>query len=321
MQRVTLGPPTAADIPAIHAELQDRSVSRWLSAVPWPYTRDDAEAFVHRIATPQDLAIRVNGVLAGMIRTGPELGYWVAPAWQGRGVGLRAGVLALSRWFDGGADAAVAQVMAGNDRSARLLGRLGFAEAGPTEVVRPTGERMPGLSFTLARDRFAALHPPRITTARTLMGVPTPAELPALRAIATQPEVARMLFVFHHAMTEAEFAATHPTLVAGRRFRLAVRMAGRVIGSIGVGAGPRPPVYYCLDPAVAGQGIASEILPAFIAEIEDRYAPEALVAEAFDDNPASMRVLVKAGFRPSGPMQCVSAGRGTTAPAQGFVRG
>ena len=159
-------------------------------------------------------------------------------------------------------------------------------------------------------------------TARCEVGPAAPCELAALRAIACTPAVARMLLLFHPGMGEAEFAAIHPPGRTEPPMRWAIRRGGAVIGSIGCGAGPVAPVFYFLDPAAAGQGIASEVLPAFCDHVLGAFRQlEALSAEVFSDNPASARVLERAGFTCGGPVMLRSAGRAAPAPGTAWNRG
>ncbi|MDO5604480.1 MAG: GNAT family N-acetyltransferase [Paracoccus sp. (in: a-proteobacteria)] len=104
--------------------------------------------------------------------------------------------------------------------------------------------------------------------------------------------------------------------------RMAVRLAGRCIGRVGVGGGAEPSIFYFLAPDVAGQGIASEIVAPFCAATEARFALNTLMAEVFCDNPASHRVLTKAGFvviRMVTDLE--SAGRSVAAPGWIMRRG
>lgn len=264
-----------------------------------------------RAGLPRMMGIHVNGRLAGMIRTTPDAALWLMPQWQGQGIGLRAGIMALTRHFEGGAPEARVMAADGNTSFVRLLLRLGFEDDSWSD--------RPGRAMRLTRARFAALHPLTVTTPRTVMAPPAADDLGPLQAIATLPQVARMLFIFAPGMTAEAFAATHPAWTGTRPVRLAIRSAGRVVGSIGLGAGVRPPIFYFLDPAVAGQGLASEVVAGFVTEVTDRFGLTALQAEVFDDNPASARVLQKAGFHRAGAITRASAGRGgAEAPAHGF---
>ncbi|RYH03102.1 N-acetyltransferase [Salipiger sp. IMCC34102] len=46
--RLTLRPVVPADAPAIVAALSDWEVTRWLTLVPFPYTRADADGWIGR---------------------------------------------------------------------------------------------------------------------------------------------------------------------------------------------------------------------------------------------------------------------------------
>lgn len=103
-------------------------------------------------------------------------------------------------------------------------------------------------------------------------------------------------------------------------FRAAIDRDGRVICSIGIGAGATPPIYYFLAPEAAGQGLATEVVGAFAAEMLARHAPAALTAEVFADNPASCRVLEKCGFARIEARSLSSAARPAPAPGWLFRR-
>ena len=317
--RVRLGPLTPAHVPAITAAMQDPATVRWLSRIPQPYAEADARAFVAE--TREDLAILVDGVFAGVIRPSDELGYWLAPAFRGRGIGLRAAELGLSRHFDRGGGPVRAIWRNGNVPSARMLARLGFTGEAPVDLpIVSEGRSVPGFAATLTREAFVAARPLRVETGRMVIDSTTADDMAALHAIVTQPKVARMLFVFYPGMPRADFDALHQPYAAARPFRLAIRdHAGRAVGSIGVGEGEAPPIYYYLAPAVAGQGIASEVVPAFCAEVVDRFGLARLTAGVFDDNPASVRVLERAGFLRQRAEVLPSRGRTAPAPGHGFL--
>jgi RimJ/RimL family protein N-acetyltransferase len=80
--------------------------------------------------------------------------------------------------------------------------------------------------------------------------------------------------------TEADFAALEPWLALG------------TVGTVRQGE-----VGYMIHPAVAGRGIATEALRAFLSAYFARFPEETeLRAIASRRNPASLRVLEKAGF-------------------------
>ena len=106
-----------------------------------------------------------------------------------------------------------------------------------------------------------------LRTARTLIRSARADDLPALYAIATRPEVARMLFLFRPGMDADDFAARFPLDTATPPFRAMIEQDDAVVGSIGVGiAGPgepAAPIWYFLDPVVAGGGLGSEVVAGF----------------------------------------------------------
>lgn len=154
-----------------------------------------------------------------------------------------------------------------------------------------------------------------VRTHRTLIRSARADDLPALHRIVTLPEVARMLFLFRPGMSLAEMATHFPTDTATPPFRAVIEHDGRGVGSIGVGKGEPPPIMYFLDPAVAGQGLASEVVAAFADWLVARFGHAAITAEVFTDNPASRRVLEKGGFVVVGTTELKSAARAAPAAA------
>lgn len=298
---VWLDRPRPGDAPAMVAALRDPVVAGWLSVVPQPYGLAEAADFI-ATAGPEDHVIRIGNDLVGGLRAGRDLGIWVAPDWQGRGVARRAAILGLGRVFAGGTDLVTAVHHVGNERSARFLAGLGFAD--PVADSMPMrawgGAPRPVLRLQLTRDSFAARHPFAFATARLVVRPAAPADLPELARIVTRPDVARMLLLFRPGQPLAEIAAHFPPAPVAPPLRLAVWLGDALVGSIGIGqasAALPAPVFYFLDPAVGGQGLASEMLAGLLAEADARLGPAPYSADVFADNPASRRVLEKAGFR------------------------
>lgn len=327
MTRITLTRPTRADIPAITAAMQLPEAVQWLSGVPQPYGLADAEAFVTCIATADEHAIRVDGHFAGMVRGGPDLGYWLTPDFHGRGIATRAAVLALSRRFAAGQGVIGAQVMDGNGPSQAVLARLGFRPVGAIQMHSPTMGPVPGMRHHLTVTDLAECQPLRLTTERCEIAPVAPADLPDLKVIATRPEVARMMLGYYPGMSAEAFAKLNPAWTGLPPLHCVIRQGGRIIGMVGVGPINRGddtdnmlPVFYYLAPEMAGRGIASEVVPAFCDLILQRFGPAGLKAGAFDDNPASARVLCKAGFVRGAEIFLQSRGREAPAAARNFVR-
>lgn len=143
-ERTELSAPEERDADAIFRACQDAEIQRY-TTVPSPYLRSHAEEFV-ALATnnwAEDVeatwAIRVDGDLAGMIglhRLGagqPELGYWMARPFRGRGL-LTEAARAVVDWGFALDAPRVERIewraVTGNTGSARVARTLGFRYEG-----------------------------------------------------------------------------------------------------------------------------------------------------------------------------------------------
>lgn len=307
--------PWPEDVPAIAEALSDWQVARWLTAVPWPYRPEDAAAFIADAGLDEH-AVRQDGRLVGMVRASGSFGIWMAPFAQGQGLAERAAVLALSRRFRGGATSIEANHLQDNAACAALLARLGFQPTGQVMLwSQPQQRQMPGVALRLTRADFARRHAIRLVTPRLLIEPFQPADLPDLHRIATLPEVASKLLLFHPGMTPEEMAPLFQSDGLLPPMRLTVRHGGRVAGSIGISAGDPPRIFYFLDPALAGQGLGEEMGRAFLAEILARFDPPELLADVFLDNQPSRRLLKNLGFQRDEDQMLSSLGRSGPAPA------
>ncbi|MGX1695496.1 GNAT family N-acetyltransferase [Microbacterium keratanolyticum] len=140
--RLTLRPPTAADVDAITTACQDPEIPRW-TTVPSPYSRTDAEAFVRIVdaswadGSEAIWSIFHDGVLVGTvglhnIASHPaggqaELGYWMTAESRGQGFLVEAARAVLD-WAFAELDLARVhwQAVEGNIPSARAARALGF---------------------------------------------------------------------------------------------------------------------------------------------------------------------------------------------------
>ncbi|MEM8772584.1 MAG: GNAT family N-acetyltransferase [Pseudomonadota bacterium] len=137
------------------AELvNDYSLAKFTSRVPYPYTLDDAEAFV-RLATDEEqkgdehrfAACRNSEIIAcvGLRRSSKqgvyELGYWVGADYRGAGVATNIARAVVYFGFEIlNAQKIAAGHFVDNPASGRVLRKIGF---------RPTGETL--LTCSLAR--------------------------------------------------------------------------------------------------------------------------------------------------------------------------
>lgn len=140
-ERLFLRPAWPEDWAELYPLINDLSVVRNLSRVPWPYTPEDARHFVGMEADRRHPTFLVTlpgatgsrligslGIFGG--EEGPELGYWIARRFWGRGYATEAvrTVLPIARALEHARLRAWA--FADNPASARVLRKAGFAPTG-----------------------------------------------------------------------------------------------------------------------------------------------------------------------------------------------
>jgi len=137
------------DVPDVTEACQDQEISRWTSAIPWPYRPDHARDW---IATHPDE--RAGGVVRGgrrhdgppprldrIARRAPragdaEIGYWVAAWARSRGVATRA-VGLMTRWAFSDFALVYLDLLTklGNETSERVAIRAGYRYAGEVSGI------------------------------------------------------------------------------------------------------------------------------------------------------------------------------------------
>lgn len=302
--RLTLRPLKVSDADAIVQGVGNYDVSRWLGRVPYPYEMSDACAFIDRVQQENLMiwAIDTDQELIGVVGLDEELGYWLArPFWR-RGYGFEAASAAVAHWFS---DPSAGDLVSGhydeNIRSMSVLKALGFQEVGRSQrFARSLAQEVPGTDVVLTRKRWDArrdftLYTPRLTL-RTL----TENDAQAMAELLV-PTVARhlMLFVAFTSASVARDIIRRSTWRGYPGFRLAICQGDTLIGSVGIGGNPVSLSYF-LGTAYWGQGLMTEALSAFLPEVFERLPLNRLVADHFDDNPASGAVLSKLGFDVTG---------------------
>ncbi len=150
-----------------------------------------------------------------------------------------------------------------------------------------------------------------ITTERLHLRPMTQSDAGDIRALVTRPEVARMLFIFYPEWPlQAARAFVEDWAWQGKlHFRLSIEADQKWLGWIGASDDPKPEVFYALKPEAVGKGYAQEALRGFCGFLFDKFAPDALSAGVFSDNPASAHVLEKCGFRRVSQSMYQSRGR------------
>ncbi|MBE9608171.1 GNAT family N-acetyltransferase [Chitinilyticum piscinae] len=155
---------------------------------------------------------------------------------------------------------------------------------------------------------------PDLTTARLTLRRFTPADLDALHALTSLPEIHALLPDWQ--MPRAALAryladwqcwyGDWQDALSGWFYAITLTQTGELIGWIGLwekpGLGlPWPELTYALAPAWRGQGLASEAAGAACAALFARCPGLAAIAAiALDANPASQALLARCGFLPRG---------------------
>ena len=304
--RLTLRPLTAADVPNILDGVGNYDVSRWLAVVPYPYRRPDAEAFVAEAALQigRTWGIDDSTGFRGVITTnGGAVGFWISRHAWGRGYVTEAGDAVLDAWFAARRAAPLwASHMAENGRSRHVLEKLGFVDAGPTEVVSVAlKQTVPGRRMWIPRERWRARRRHRLSTARVKLRELRDRDLPALLRIAGDPRVAHNRVDVSAPWSEEEARRW----LDAHRFRgrigfcAAIVRRGRFVGGIGLEHAPDGDAPSCssfLDPRLWSRGLATEATGAFLADAMARFTLPVVSGRCFADDPAGGAVLRKLGF-------------------------
>jgi RimJ/RimL family protein N-acetyltransferase len=135
---ITLRTPSLADADDITEAMRNPEMSRWLLRVPQPYRREHALEFIEiaRRGERDSFVAEADGrVVAAASVTDGEMGYWVAPWAQGRGLGTRV-VILLRDWArrERGLERIELLIHPSNAPSIRLAEKAGFHDTGERRV-------------------------------------------------------------------------------------------------------------------------------------------------------------------------------------------
>lgn len=167
---------------------------------------------------------------------------------------------------------------------------------------------------------------PEIETRRLTLRAPDMADTPRLAALMNDLDLARMTSRVPHpygmndalAFIEAQ-QARDPA--SGQFFLIELEDQG-VVGGVGFDRKPERPaeVGYWIGAPFRGRGLASEALVAALGWAARSWKRRMIVAGHFADNPASGRVLCKAGFLYTGQIEPrLSLARGEIAPTRMMI--
>jgi RimJ/RimL family protein N-acetyltransferase len=176
-ERLLLRPLRPTDAEPLLALFANWEVVRWLSTPPWPYSLDDAHAF---IAAQMDagrdrsnyFAITLDDALiggvdarsnrpAGAPARSPILGYWLGQPHWGRGYMTEAVRAFIQHLFAStAADTIYSGAFADNAASLRVQEKLGFERTGEEMLYcRPCGGNRLHVNTELPGSRFRAERP------------------------------------------------------------------------------------------------------------------------------------------------------------------
>lgn len=153
---------------AVVAALSDGAVARNLTRVPHPYTGEDFDRFAAEFAeTGREGELRLaisdwkTGGFLGVIglRSGeqhPEIGYWLARPYWDRGIMREAAAALLDHIFALSEQQVIrAGYFVDNQRSAKVLGFLGFREIGRSRIYSlARGEDVDHRDMELTREAY-----------------------------------------------------------------------------------------------------------------------------------------------------------------------
>lgn len=153
---------------------------------------------------------------------------------------------------------------------------------------------------------------PQLQTRRLMLRAPRPTDIDQILALCGDPDVARMTATLPHPYERADAQAflDRAAFVDPRR-ELMLLIEHEDHGAIGIiglhpGPGPLPELGYVVGRPYWGRGFATEAVEAALVWAARGWGRRAVLAGHFADNPASGRVLEKAGFLYTGEVRAMA---------------
>src|SRR5690242_14228120 len=167
-ERLTLRPPTLADVKAIARLANDRRIAENTRRLPHPYSQDHAIDFVRYLAAePREIAFLIehNFVAVGTVGINmtepetPELGYWLGTDHWGRGFGTEAARAMIDYFFEEfDCEHLFAGARVANPASRNILEKCGFQWSGvELHRIEALGSSTPVDCFRLSRSVWSSL--------------------------------------------------------------------------------------------------------------------------------------------------------------------
>jgi RimJ/RimL family protein N-acetyltransferase len=300
--RLTLrpvGPDDQADILAA----MSLDVARWLSVVPYPYGAADFQHFWTQVAVPgKTFVIEDATGFAGVMGIEGSFGYWLALRAQGLGYATEAARAVLSSRFLDDPSPVVTYYFAENDRSANVLRKLGFRQTGQgMKHCKALGAARAHVNVALSFADFIA-HLPVLQSKRLTYRAMLSHDAPVLHGLVSQWQVTRQLGSFPWP-ADPEYSEMRAQPYQGAGFVWGIFREGQFIGWVAITDGT---LGYMIAPNHHRQGYARE---AVIFAMEYANLPH-IEAEVWDDNFASLALLIKCGFVVDHPTSAFSKARG-----------
>ncbi len=126
-----------ADADAVVTLINDLDVARWLTKVPHPYSRTDAEQFIARHALTADrcFAVTRDEDLIGCMSIVGQLGYWFGQPYWGQGYATESARAVVADYFASTDEDLTSGYLDGSAGSRNVLTKLGFVPAGKEQAT------------------------------------------------------------------------------------------------------------------------------------------------------------------------------------------
>jgi len=328
-RRLTIRSVTASDAADVLAVFAAPGVMAYWNSDP-PADLAEAGGWADHLADMQrrlgyaqwHVSERESGRLVGFaglqpLQEGPEveITYALLPSCRGAGYATEAGAAALRYGFDqAGLERIVGIAREQNTASLRVLQRLGMRALGAAEYW---GSDWAKYELTAAewRHEQAAASPP-LRTERLELRRFASADLEPLRAVFGDPQVMKHVGISRRPLDDAQLAESQLRVdehwVRNGFGPLAVveRASGCLAGEAGLQLledGPDVELTYTLARAAWGRGYASEAARAVLLWGFAGLRLPRIVAVAYADNAASLRVLETSGMTRLGTRRCYGA--------------
>lgn len=165
---------------------------------------------------------------------------------------------------------------------------------------------------------------PVIESRRLILRAPEVSDAPRLSALGNDAQIARMTCRLPHPFDDRQAMAFIDDVAASDPRRAATFVIEHedhgAVGVLSMTGGEVPELGYWIGRPFWGRGLATEACEAALAFVRRHWKRRAVAAGHFVDNPASGRVLTKAGFLYTGEREMLhSLARGTMVESRTMI--